>query len=160
MNSDPKILKALRIQLRSNFLPQDIVEELTTLMHVSQERKIIYELDTFPQPVIQTVEMITSFMNVPQLNKAILKRYVPGEPSGAFDFHTDPPEYKGNLYLCSLTGRATLTISTPDFGILELDCKPNSFIALPVHILHKVSPPDPQYGVRTLLFLGHSEKDV
>jgi len=156
---DPEILKAIEVKAEDNFFPKDIVKELTELVLSSQVRKISYRVEEFPLAIQQAGKFVESVVSKSRINKAVLKRYVPGESSGAFDFHIDPPEYEGHLFLCSLTGKATLFISTSEHGIVQLDCSPNTFVAIPVSLPHKVSPPDPKYGVRALLFLGNSRSD-
>jgi hypothetical protein len=147
------ILKAPNVEVRYNFFPNNLLDLLVIHITGQTERKQKFILDNSCPPLInEALEHIVNSFGVKSLNIAILKKYSPGEPSTAFEFHRDPDEYKGLIFLCSLSGRATLTVAGPK--ICEILCLPNTVIAIPANTLHKVSEPDVNFGERCFLFLG------
>lgn len=161
MTSSQKTLKLLHVQVYSNFFSLELLSQLTKkTLNQSQrkERFTISKDGRFPAPLDKTATLLTNtFKN--QINTAILKRYVPGEPSEAFKIHKDPDEYKGRIFLCSLSGRAKLKVFSSDMKTnAEIVCLPNTVIVTPASILHQVSEPNEKYGTRCFLFFGYSNQ--
>jgi hypothetical protein len=129
-------------------------------------RKTVYQIrpnETFPDPIDDALTVVEDRFGVNGFNTAVMKRYVPGEPSAAFTWHRDPEEYhdgfgegEKRIVLWSVTGSAKLSVLTDGNVETVFDCKPNTGLLLPAHVTHKVTPPDPEMGKRILLFFGQS----
>lgn len=87
-------------------------------------------------------------------NTVITKRYEPTGDSGAFEVHRDPEEFADNpLVLCTLGGRAILSVISDDRRLIEVECVPNTVVVAHGNPMHTVTPPlDGE--VRAFMFSG------
>ncbi len=157
---DPGILRLLGVEIRHNFFPERLLNQLTEriLTQTHRKEKFGFTHGKFPSPIDQAAELITATFGPERLNVAILKRYVVGEPSEAFKAHRDPEEFNGRLFFCSLSGQALLKVFSPDMKITtEVLCTPNTVVVAPANILHRISEPYKDEGTRCFLFFGHSD---
>lgn len=147
------------IRVYDNFFPLDLLCELSHEALTQEERKIKYDtLDgsPFPEPFNRAARHIVD--TIPAcINTVISKRYEPGVPSSAYDYHDDPEEYADDLILCSLGARATLTVIDMNVGMFDLKCRTNRVITVPPRKVHKISPPIGISSVRPFIFFGHQD---
>lgn len=148
------------ITMFTDFFPVDLQAEMAQVTLTQPDRKVLRDTrdGPFPEPFHTAAQFVIDHTPADAINTVITKRYELDEPSTAFEFHADPDEYDGWLVLGSLGGFATLTVIDLQVGQLSLACWPNTVIALPAYgipKLHRVTPPHPEYGVRTFVFFGH-----
>ena len=157
--TDSETLQLLDVQIRHNFFPKRLVDELRNKVLVQTHRKERYALvgEKLLSPTDQAAKLIASTFKANELNVAILKRYVFGEPSEAFKVHRDPEEFKGSMFLCSLSGLASLRVFSSEMKIgTEILCPPNTVVVVPSNTPHEISEPYKDYGTCCFLFLGLS----
>jgi hypothetical protein len=150
------------IRIYQNVFPLDLLCDMAHVAMSQPDRKTVYDacLDgPFPESFHQAAQILVDSGVTPAINTLIVKRYEDGEPSAAFDFHRDPEEYEDQLVLCSLGGFAILDVIDINIGgPLGIQCRANTVVTLPAYgtqKLHKISPPNLEYGVRPFAFFGH-----
>lgn len=150
-----------------------LIGELIKLGISMPDRKTMWTIsqgETFPEPLAEALDVVKERFRIDTpFDTAIVKRYVPGnpriakppEPSEAFTWHQDPDEYgdeygKGEkkIVLWSVTGRAQFSVLDGNKELEPFVCLPNSALLVPAHMKHRVTPPDPAFGTRILLFFG------
>jgi hypothetical protein len=165
-----------QIRQERNLAPDNrLIGQLVDLGMTMPTRKRILGIlpgESFPSPIKEAKTTFKERFGITTpLNKAIIKRYVPAdnvrqlpaEPSGAYEWHSDPEEFIGqNKFLClwSVTGRATFRTKTDGGIVTEWICSPNTGLFIPAYkpVEHTVSEPNTKYGTRILLFFGESDK--
>ena len=99
------------ITMYTDFFPADMLAGMADAALTQEERKVTHDTlsgDPFPDPFPAAARLVLDHTSVRAINTLVVKRYGFDEPSGAFDFHSDPEEYDGWLVLCSPGGFATL----------------------------------------------------
>ncbi len=142
------------------FLPTETVMGLVNLSETIGVRKHIY---TFPEPLpedhdipLPIAEAVSTVSRWVPVNTAILKRYATDEPSQAFYPHEDPEVFKQHwLVLISLSGEAVLSLHNSVHGIESVPCRTGDVICVAPQMVHSVTPPLNEDGVRHFLFLGY-----
>lgn len=158
---DSEIFRLLGVQIHHNVFSEDLLTCLVTQILTQAQRKEKFTINgdgNFPSPIdVASACIISEFQAIQSPNTAILKRYIPGESSEAFQMHRDPEEFQGTIFLCSLSGQAVFKVFSSDMEISAgVLCVPNTVIAAPADILHQVSEPYEEFGVRCFLFFGYS----
>ncbi|MBD8894116.1 hypothetical protein [Roseibium litorale] len=142
-----------------DFFPEKILEELIELISNSEIRKLEFFLndsDSSPTVIMDAKEYAEDTLGL-KFNFSILKWYRTSDVyrSGAYDFHIDPPEFRSiPLFLCTLSGRATLDYMD-DMGVIhDVECKGNQVNLLRADLRHRVTPPIEGSKERLFFFLG------
>lgn len=141
------------------FIPQETVRGLVDLSEGLGVRKAIYRFPDplpnnhlLPHPIADVVRTVNRWDAV---NTAILKRYAPDEPSEAYLLHQDPEIYgEHRLVFLSLSGLARLRIVGKDEEDSIL-CRPGDIFFAAPNMLHSITPPLNDDGIRHFLFLGY-----
>lgn len=147
------------------FIPEQTTEGLVDLSESLGVRKTTFTFPDplpedypLPEPITEAVRIVNRWDAV---NTAILKRYSLGEPSNAYFPHEDPKIFrKHRLALISASGEAIASIHLPDGSIEQIPCSAGTFLHLAPHIVHSITPPLNEDGVRDLLFLGYDSSLV
>lgn len=118
------------------------------------DRKVVHRLTSSNKDVPEQVARALLYIPFAYGNTIITKRYKHNEQSGAFDVHRDPEEFaSGPLVLCTLGGRALLSVIFDDRRLVEVDCVPNTVVVALNNPMHCVSDPLDE-ETRTFMFIG------
>lgn len=150
------------LQVLDDFLPPDLLQGILPIIRDSSTRKLTYALG--PEAVEQAgyaeLRMCSEFVEKRlglRFNFAILKWYRKddGYESGAYEAHKDPEELRSlPIVIVNLKGAAELEIWLSGGEKIFHSYKDNQCILLESSLLHRVSRPSSDDGVRYILFLG------
>lgn len=148
-------LELVHLQVHRNAFPADVLHALHLYILGQPNRKIVHRLTDPNSDVPAAVN--NSLLCVPFLgrgNTVITKRYEPSSGSEAFVVHRDPEQYDGHpIVLCTLGGRAILSVITDDRYLIEIDCVPGTAVVAHNNPMHTVTPPIGN-ETRTFMFSG------
>lgn len=142
------------LQVHRGRLPVDVCQALHQQILSQPERKVIYTLGRDPKIPDTITAAVPHIPYARTGNTVITKKYNPMEDSGAFTMHRDPTQYADHpLILCTLGGRAILSVADVDQRIVQIECTPNTIVVAHNNPLHAVTPPlDGE--IRTFMFIG------
>ena len=148
-------LETPKLQVYRGWFPADVCTALHGYILTQTDRKMEHPLD---DPTYQVPTPITDALPfVPFLsggNVAVTKRHEHTEGSGAFTLHRDPARFNGRpLALCTLGGRAVLSVTSDERDMIEIDCTSNTVVVAHDNPMHVVTPPVDE-EVRTFMFVG------